>query len=69
MNKKPPYKSKEILRHNHYRSDKKLGPGIVAIRRIPYSCHACKTILSLSWYIKTKEAVNQPRYGIVYNCK
>ena len=64
-----PYGSKGILRHNHYWSDPKLGPGIVAIIIIPCSCHACTTILSLSWDSKTKEEVNQPRYGRVYNCK
>ena len=29
--------NKGILRHYHYRSDPKLGPGIVKIRIIPYS--------------------------------
>ena len=67
--KTSPYASKGILRHYHYRSDTKLGPGIVAIRRISCICHACTTILSLYWDSKTKEAVNQPRYGIVYNYK
>ena len=38
--KKLPYSSKGILRHYHYRSDPKLSTGIVAIRRIPCSCHA-----------------------------
>ena len=28
-----------------------------------------QTILSLSWDLKTKEAVNQTRYGRVYNFK
>ena len=64
-----PYESKGIIRHNHYWSDRKLGPGIVAIRRIPCSCHACTAILSISWDHKIKEAVNQPRYGRVYNFK
>ena len=53
-----PYASKGILRHNDYRSDPKLGPGIVSIRIILCSCHACTTILYLSWYYKIKEAVN-----------
>ena len=44
-----------------------IGPGIVEVRTIPYSCHDRTTILSLSWYSKIKEAVNQPIYGIVYN--
>ena len=30
-----PYASKGILRHYHYRSDPKLGPGIVAMIIIP----------------------------------
>ena len=65
--RKSPYRSNGILRHNHYWSDPKLGPGIFSIIRIPCICHDCTTILSLYWYSKTKEAVNQPRYGIVYN--
>ena len=64
-----PYGSKEILRNYHYRSDPKLGPGIVAIRRITCSCHAYTSKIYLSWDSKTKDAVNQPRYGRVYNCK
>ena len=36
-----PYASKGILRHYHNRSDPKLGLGIVAIRIIPCSFHAC----------------------------
>ena len=63
------YATKGILRNYHYRSDKKLYPGIVAIIIIPCSCHACKTILSLSWYSKIKSAVNQPIYGRFYNFK
>ena len=57
-----PYGSKGIIRNYNYRSDPKLGPGIVAIRIIPCSCHSCTAILSLSWDPKTKEAVNQPIY-------
>ena len=60
-----PYKSKGILRHYNYQSDPKLGPGIVAIRIIPCSCHDCTYILSLFWDSKTKEAVNQHIYGRV----
>ena len=67
--KTSPYGSKGILRYYHYRSNPKLGSGIVAIRIIPFNCHACTTILSLSWDSKIKEAVNQPRYGRVYNFK
>ena len=32
-------------------------------------CHSCTTILSLPWDLKTKESINQPRYGRVYNCE
>ena len=64
-----PYGRKVIIIHYHYRLDPKLGPGSFGIRRFPCSCHACTTILSLSWYSKIKEAVNQPRYGQVHNCK
>ena len=64
-----PYGSKGIQRHEHYHSDPKLGPGIVAIRIIHCNFHACTDILYLSWNYKTKEAVNQPRYGRVYNSK
>ena len=67
--KSSPYGSKRILRNYHYRSDPRICLGIVSTRRIPCSCHACTTILSLSWDSKTKEAFNQPRYGRVYNCK
>ena len=62
-----PYGSKGILSNYHYRSDTKLGPGIVEMIRISCSFHACTTILDLYWDIKTKESVNQPRYGRVYN--
>ena len=67
--KSSPYGNKGILRHNHYRAYPKLGSGIVAIRRIPYSCHACTNILSLSWNSKIKEAFNHTRYGRVYKCR
>ena len=66
---KSPYGSNDILRHYQYWSDLKLGTGIVEIRRITYNFHACTTILSLSWDSKIKEAVNQPIYGRVHNCK
>ena len=65
--KKSPDGSKFIIRHYHYWSDTKLDPGIFSMRRIPCSWHACTTIWSISWYSKTKEAVNHPRYGTVYN--
>ena len=63
------YATKGILRHYHYQSDKKLGPGIVEIIIIPCSCHDCTTILSIYWYSKIKETVNQHIYGIFYNCR
>ena len=66
--KTSPYGSKVILRHYHYQSDPKLGTGVVEIRIIPCSCHACTTLLSLSCDSKNKEAFNHPRYGRVYNC-
>ena len=64
-----PYASKIIIKHYHYRSDPKLSLMVVAIRIIPCSCHACKTILSISWYSKITEAVNQPKNGRVYHLK
>ena len=67
--KPPPYGSKGILRHYHYRSDPKLGLGIVAVIIIPCSCHAFTTILSLLRDSKIKEPFNHPRYGRVYNYK
>ena len=48
------YASKGILRHYHYRSDPIFGLGIVAIRRISCSCHACTALLYLSWDYKIK---------------
>ena len=67
--KKSPYEIKGILRHYNYRSDPKLVPGIVAIIRIQCSCHACTTILYISWDSKIKKSVNHPRYGRLYTCK
>ena len=64
-----PYGRKGIIRHFNHQSDPKLGPGIFTIRRIPCNCHACTTILPLSWDSKIKEEVNWPRYVRVYNCK
>ena len=46
--KRYPYVTKGILRHDHYSSDTKIGTSIVAIRRITYSYHAWKTIVSIS---------------------
>ena len=63
------YVRKGMQRHYHYRSDPKLGLGIVVIRIFLCSCHACKNILSITLESKIKEAVNQPRYDRVYNCK
>ena len=67
--KTSPYGSKVILRHNNYRSDIKLGPGIFEIRIMPYNFRACATIISLYWDKKIKEAFNHTRYGRVYSCK
>ena len=68
--KSSPYGGKGILRHDHrYRSDTKLDPCIVTVRRITCSFHYCTTILSLSWDSKIKESFNQPRYGRLYNFK
>ena len=64
-----PYGSKGILIHYHFRSDPKLGSGIVVIGRITCSFHACTTILSLSWDPKIKEAFHSNRCCRVYNCK
>ena len=64
--KSSPYLSKGIIIHYHYLSDPKLCLGIVAIKIIPCSCHACKIILSDS---KIIEAFNQHRCGRVYNFK
>ena len=44
-----PYGSKGVIRYYHYRSYPILGPEIVETIRITCSCHACTTILSLSW--------------------
>ena len=63
------YTSKGILRNYHYWSDPKLGPGFIPNRSIPFSCHACTTILSIHWDSKIKEVINQPRYGRVYSCR
>ena len=54
--KTSPYGSKGIIIHYHYWSDPKIGPGIVAIRIFSCICHACTTILSLSWNSKINKA-------------
>ena len=64
-----PYASKVILRHCYYRSDPKLCPDILSIRRIPFSFHACTAIIYIYWDPKIKEAVNRHRYGRVYSYK
>ena len=48
------YGSKGVLRYYHYRSDLKLGLGIIVIRRITCSFRACTTILYLPWYYTIK---------------
>ena len=66
INGKPyPNGRKGVLRNHNYRSDPKLGPVIVEIRRIPCSFHDCTTKLSLPWDYTIKEACNHPRYGRV----
>ena len=67
--KSSPYGSKGVLRHYHYWSDPKLGPGVVEIRINTCSCHSCTKILSLPWDSTVREAFNHPIYGRVYNCK
>ena len=64
-----PYASKGMLRHYYSWSDPNLGPVIVSIIRIPYSCHYCTAISSLYWVVTIKEAVNKPRHGRFYYCK
>ena len=49
------YVSKVILRYYHYWLDPKLVPGIVEIIITPYSFHDFTTIISLYWYLNTKE--------------
>ena len=63
--KTAPYGIKDVLIHYHYRSDPKVGPDIVALRKIPCSCHACIIQLSLPWDSKIKYACNHPRHGRV----
>ena len=41
------YESKGIIRHYHYHSDPKLGPGIAVIRKVTCSCQDCTTIPSI----------------------
>ena len=57
---------KGVLRHYHYRSDQKSGPGIFAIRRIPCSCHDCTTILSLPGILQSnKYLIGQDNVGYI----
>ena len=67
--KTSPYGIKVVLRHYHFRSDTKLGPGVVALRIIPYSCHYFTQQLSLPWDYKIKYACYKKIYGRVYYCK
>ena len=67
--KKSPYGRKGVLRHFHYRSDPKLGPGIFYLRIFTYSYHYCITQLFLTGGHKIKTACNQPIYGVVYDSK
>ena len=41
------YGIKGVLINNNYVSDTKLFPGIVYVRRVPCSCHACKKMYLL----------------------
>ena len=52
--KKSPCGSKGVIIYYHYRSDPKLGTGVVVIRIILFSCHACTTISYISWDSKIK---------------
>ena len=47
--KKSSYGKKGIIINYNYHPDPKLGVDIVGIRKIPCSCDAFTTILSLSW--------------------
>ena len=67
--KTSPHVSKGILRHHHFLLDTKLGLCVVAMGIIPCKFHPCTTMLYLYWDSNTKGAVNQPRCGILYNCK
>ena len=59
------YGSKGIIRKYCYRSDPKLGPGIVAIIIIICSFQSCIEISSISWYYTIKETFSDPIYVIV----
>ena len=63
------YKRKGVLRHCQYRSDTKLGTGVVDLRRIPCNFHHFTTQWYLPWDSKSKGACNQPIYGRVSYCK
>ena len=61
--------SKGVLRHYHYRSDTKIGPGIFVTRRITFSFQACTIKLSLPRKSTIKDTRNQTKYRKVYDCK
>ena len=65
---KAPYVSKGVIRHYNYRSDPKVGLGIVDIKIITRIFHACTTQLFLPWYYTINKACNHPIYGRVYYC-
>ena len=81
FNEKPsPYGSKDVLRYYYYRSYTKLGPVIVSIIIIPWSCHACKNNLSLpldsvdirivkwSFHTRTRKLYPPCEYTIKWAC-
>ena len=50
-----------IQHHYNFRADPALGPGYVAVRRIPCACNACVSQLKEPW-LSNKEFHDQPRY-------
>ena len=50
-----------IQHHYNFRADPVLGPGYIAVRRIPCACKACVSQLKLPW-ILNKDFSEQPRY-------
>ena len=44
-----PHVARGLTKHYHLRFEPKLGMGICAIRRIPYACFDCKSVLDKPW--------------------
>ena len=44
-----PHGARGLGKHYHLRFDPKLGMGVCAIRRIPFVCVACTSILDKAW--------------------